>query len=48
MTIIEAIKVVLKDNTTGLTAYQIYEEIVRRDLYTFKAKMPDHVVNTDL
>ena len=48
MTIIEAIKIVLKDNTTGLTAYQIYEEIVRQNLYTFKAKMPDHVVNTDL
>ena len=48
MTIIEAIKEVLKTNPTGLTAYQIYEEIVRRNLYSFKAKIPDHVVNTDL
>ena len=38
MTIIEAIKTVLKDNSTGLTAYQIYEEIVRQNLYTFKGK----------
>lgn len=48
MTIIEAIKTVLKDNPSGLTAYQIYEEIVKRDLYAFKAKIPDHVVNTGL
>lgn len=48
MTILEAIKAVLKDNPSGLTSYQIYEEIVKRKLYTFKAKIPDHVVNTGL
>ena len=48
MTILEAIKEVLKNNPSGLTAYQIYEEIVKQNLYTFKAKLPDHVVNTSL
>ena len=48
MTIIESIKTVLKENPSGLTAHQIFEEIVKNNLYSFKANMPDHIVNTAL
>lgn len=48
MTIIEAIKEVLKDNPNGLTSFQIYEEIVKRKLYDFKAKSPENVVNGEI
>lgn len=47
MTILEAIKEVLKGNV-ALTSYEIYEEIVNRGLYSFKAKIPYHVVNVEL
>lgn len=45
MTIIEAIKRVLKDNSTGLTSKEIYEKIVENNYYTFKAKDPKSIVN---
>lgn len=48
MTINEAIKEVLNSCEHGLTSKQIYEEIVARNLYSFKAKNPEHVVNTNI
>lgn len=48
MTIVEAIKTVLKDKTTGMTASEIYDEIVLRNLYVFRAKKPIYVVNGEI
>lgn len=48
MTIVEAIKTVLKDKTAGMTASEIYDEIVLRKLYLFKAKKPIYVVNGEI
>ena len=48
MTILEAIQEVLKNQTDGLTAKEIYEEIVTRNLYQFGAKHPDQVVNGEI
>ncbi len=48
MTIIESIKVVLSESSEGLTAKEIYNRIVEKDLYAFKAKNPAHVVNSEL
>jgi len=48
MTIFEAIKVVLTENTNGLTAAEIYSEIVQRSLYAFGAKNPISVVNSQI
>lgn len=45
MTIIEAIKEVLKDNTDGLTSKEIYDLILEKGLYTFNAQNPVHIVN---
>lgn len=45
MTIIEAIKEVLKDNKNGLTSKEIYDLILERGLYTFNAQNPVHIVN---
>lgn len=48
MTIVEAICVVLQENKEGLTAREIYHEIVKRKLYTFGAKSPVNVVNSQI
>lgn len=48
MTIVEAIKVVLNDNTSGMSAKAIYEEIVKRGLYSFGAALPLSVVNGEI
>ena len=48
MTIIEAIKEILKDRTEGLTSEQIYQLIVERDLYHFGAMAPAAVVNNQI
>lgn len=48
MTIVEAIKLVLQDSTTGLTAKEIYEEITKKELYSFGAKNPLGVVNSQI
>ena len=48
MTILEAIKEVLKDRPDGLTSRDIYDEIVNRDLYQFGAKTPVSVVNCEI
>lgn len=45
MTIVEAIKAVLEDSGKPLTAKEIYDAIVARNLYDFKAKEPVGVVN---
>lgn len=44
MTIVEAIKKVLENKPEGMTASQIYDEIIAQDLYSFGAKSPISVV----
>lgn len=48
MTIVEAIKDVLGDVPEGLTAKEIYDQIVDRKLYSFGAKNPLGVVNSQI
>ena len=48
MTIVECIKKVLLESAEAMTAKEIYEEIVRRDLYTFGARDPVGVVNAQI
>lgn len=48
MTIVEAIKLVLKTSTVGMTSQEIYSEIVRRKLYCFGTKTPEAVVHGKL
>lgn len=45
MTIVEAIKSILKDYPSGLDRTTIYNKIVEAELYTFKAMNPTSVVN---
>lgn len=48
MTILECIKVVLKDKPNGLTSKEAYNEIISHKLYHFGAKNPVGVVNGEL
>lgn len=48
MTIIEAIKEVLKDVPDGLTSADIYQRIIENNLYKFGAKNPVGVVNGEI
>lgn len=48
MTIVEAIKAVLKDSVVGLTYADIFKEIVQRELYFFGAKEPKAIVRGKL
>ena len=48
MTIVEAIKNVLNAEPNGLTSEEIYEAIVEQNLYTFGAKNPISVVNSQI
>ena len=48
MTIIEAIKEVLKNETSGLSSAEIYQQIINRNLYQFGAKNPIAVVNGEI
>lgn len=48
MTILEAIKEVLRDHREGLTSKDIYNEIIARNLYQFGAKTPVSVVNCEI
>lgn len=48
MTIVDAIKTVLSDTAEGLTAREIYDEIVKNNLYVFGAKNPLGVVNAQI
>ncbi len=45
MTILEALKIVMRDNPNGMTNREAYEQIIERGLYDFPAKKPDSVVN---
>lgn len=45
MTIVEAIKSILKNYPSGLDSTAIYNKIVEAELYTFKAMNPTSVVN---
>ena len=45
MTIIEAIKDVLKNEPKGLSSAEIYQKIIENNLYQFGAKNPVGVVN---
>lgn len=48
MTIIEAIKEVLKNEPDGLSSSDIYQRIIERKLYKFGAKNPIGVVNGEI
>lgn len=48
MTIIEAIKEVLKNEPEGLSSAEIYRRIIDRNLYQFGAKNPVGVVNGEI
>lgn len=48
MTILESIQDVLQGQKSGLSAREIYEEIVTRNLYQFGAKHPEQVVNAEI
>ena len=45
MTIVEAAQAVLKDAKTSMHVNEIYDEIIRRGLYTFGAKNPKSVLS---
>lgn len=45
MTIVEALKIVLSKQPDGMTNREAYEEIIKRGLYEFSAKQPEHLVN---
>ena len=48
MTIVEAIKEVLHQAPDGLTSKEIYDQIVKHNLYSFGAKNPIGVVNSQI
>ncbi len=48
MTIIEAIKIVLKNQSEGLTSEEIYTQIIKNNLYKFGAVSPVSVVNSQI
>lgn len=48
MTIVEAIKKVLRSSKSGLSYPEIYKSIVERNLYTFGAKDPKAIVRAKL
>lgn len=48
MTISEAAQTVLKQAGKGLTVDEIYNEIIKQNLYTFKAEHPKSVVSQTL
>lgn len=45
MTIVEAIKTILKDYPDGLKSVEIYDKIIEKDLYKFNAISPQAIVN---
>ena len=48
MNIAEAAQAVLKDSTSPMSPADIHAEIVKRDLFTFRAKNPVSVVSSTL
>lgn len=45
MTIVEAIKIILKQYPDGLTSVEVYDKIIEENLYQFKAIKPQAIVN---
>lgn len=45
ITIVESIKKVLANSPDGLTSLEVYEKIIKANLYTFKAISPQAIVN---
>ena len=45
-TIVEAIKAVLSEHPNGLTSAEIYNSIITKDFYSFKAENPQAIVNS--
>lgn len=45
MTIVEAIKAILRNNAEGITSREIYDQIINKKLYDFPAENPAAVVN---
>jgi restriction system protein len=48
MTIIEAIKEVMRRQGTAMTVPEIYDVIIAADLYTFHADNPQHIVSSQI
>lgn len=48
MTIIDAIKMVMRKSGAAITAREAYEEIIKQGLYKFHAQNPAHVVLTQI
>lgn len=48
MTIVEAIKQVLSENTASMTSKEIYDQIIKLGLYSFGAQDPVSVVNAQI
>lgn len=46
MTIVEAIKKVMIEESNSLTSEEIYDKIIERELYKFNSNSPIHVVDT--
>ncbi len=45
MTIVESLKAVLSEYPGGMTNKEAYEAIIKKGLYEFSAKQPEHIVN---
>lgn len=48
VTIIEAIKTVMREQNNPLTAKEAYAAIVEKGLYEFHAQNPEHIVRTQI
>ncbi len=48
MTVVEAIKKVLSDVSSGMTYKQIYRDIIDQKLYEFGAKVPENIVRGEI
>ena len=48
ITIIQAISIILQNSESPLTVKEIYDRIIEKDLYVFKATNPVNVVNTTI
>jgi hypothetical protein len=48
MTIIEAIKEVMRRNSHAMTTKEAYQQIIENELYKFKAADPVHIVNSQI
>lgn len=48
ITIIQAISIILQNSESPLTVKEIYDRVIEKDLYVFKAANPVNVVNTTI